>query len=196
MDEVGNSATASLTVTKDSAPPVLLVDQSTLPSSGYTDQSTLTIKGTFSDLLTNVTVTVNGKKVDTTGKSGAFSTDVTLYSWSNTIIVTATDQAGNSISVVKSVGYVIKGTNYGYILGALAVVLAILGAVIGFLLGRTAPPPPPEEEKKEEAKSEEEKKPADEETPPPPEEEGETPPPPHDETVAMEKSEGDVIKPE
>jgi hypothetical protein len=201
IDQMGNTVTSTLSVTKDSTPPVLVLDQNSIPSSGYTDQSTITVKGTFKDLLTNVTVTVNGKRADTTGKDGSFSVDVQLYSWSNTIVVTATDQAGNSVNVVKSVGYVIKGTNYGYILGALAVVLAVLGAIIGFMLGRGAPPPPPEEEKKEEGKEEtpppppEEEKTEEgkEETPPPPADE--TPPPPPDE-VSVEKTETDVIKPE
>jgi len=198
FDEAGNTATSTISVMKDSTPPILLVDEESFPSSGYTDQPKITVKGTFKDLLTNVTVTVNGKRVDTSGKEGSFSIEVDLYSWSNTIVVTATDQAGNSVSVIKSVGYVIKGTNYGYILGALAIVLAVLGVIIGFLLGKGITPkekkeeeevpPPPEEEKKEE-----------EEVPPPPEEEKEEEvPPPPEETPeeAPKEKETDVLTPE
>jgi hypothetical protein len=101
-DNDGNPATAvSVTCIIDTVPPTLNV---TAPTDGeVTNNSTLAVSGTTNDVTSSpVTLTVNGKAV-TVGSGGAFSTTVTLSEGSNTITVVATDAAGKTTTVTRTV---------------------------------------------------------------------------------------------
>lgn len=101
-DYDGNAATAkSVTFKIDTVPPTLSV---TAPAEGLiTNKTTVTVSGTTNDVTSSpVTLTVNGKAV-TVGSDGTFSTTVTLSSGSNTITIVATDSAGKSTTVTRTV---------------------------------------------------------------------------------------------
>jgi len=96
-------------------------------------------------------VTVNGQPVARTA-SGAFSREFDLAVGDNVFVVQAQDDAGNVASATVSVLYspvvVQERANYNSIIASgVAVVLLIVGFVVGFLLsGRGGGPetPPPE----------------------------------------------------
>lgn len=101
-DYDGNAATAkSVTFKIDTVPPTLSV---TAPAEGLiTNKTTVTVSGTTNDVTSSpVTLTVNGKAV-TVGSNGTFSTTVTLSNGSNTITIVATDSAGKSTTVTRTV---------------------------------------------------------------------------------------------
>lgn len=101
-DNDGNAATAaSVTFKIDTVPPTLNV---TAPTDGLvTNNSTLAVTGVTNDETSSpVTLTVNGKAV-TVGADGAFSTNVTLTEGENTITVVATDSAGKTTTVTRTV---------------------------------------------------------------------------------------------
>lgn len=101
-DYDGNAATAkSVTFKIDTVPPTLSV---TAPAEGLiTNNATVTVSGTTNDVTSSpVTLTVNDKAV-TVGSDGTFSTTVTLSSGSNTITIVATDSAGKSTTVTRTV---------------------------------------------------------------------------------------------
>lgn len=101
-DNDGNAATAkSVTFTVDTVPPALDV---TAPVEGFiTNAGTVTVTGTTNDSTSSpVTLTVNGKAVDV-GANGAFSTTVNLTEGNNTITVIATDAAGKTTTVTRTV---------------------------------------------------------------------------------------------
>ena len=101
-DYDGNAATAkSVTFKVDTVPPTLSV---TAPTEGLiTNNATVTVSGTTNDVTSSpVTLTVNDKAV-TVGSDGTFSTTVTLSSGSNTITIVATDSAGKSTTVTRTV---------------------------------------------------------------------------------------------
>ncbi len=101
-DNDGNVATtATISVTVDTAPPVLTV---TSPAADMvTNQATLVVSGSTNDVTSGTpTVTVNGDAV-TVGSDGTFSTSVTLSEGSNTITVIATDSLGQSVTVTRTV---------------------------------------------------------------------------------------------
>lgn len=98
-DGVGNSSSVVRTVYKDSIPPSLSLAQ---PAQGFiTSQSSVTIQGLVSDS-TAVTVTANGVSVPV-GTGGAFSAPVALTEGTNAITIVATDAAGNSSTVTRTV---------------------------------------------------------------------------------------------
>lgn len=106
-DRDGNTAQQkSTTYTVDTVPPTLNI---TSPADGLiTATSTLNVSGKTNDATSSpVTVTINlngtGQGSVTVGSDGSFSKSVTLTEGSNTIEVTATDAAGKSSSVSKSV---------------------------------------------------------------------------------------------
>ena len=105
-DYDGNAATQqSTTFTVDTVDPALNV---TTPTAGLiTNTAALTVTGTTNDATSSpvtVTVKLNGTDQGTvTVSSGAFSKAVTLAEGSNTIIVTATDSAGRTTSVTRTV---------------------------------------------------------------------------------------------
>lgn len=101
-DNDGNAATTkSLTFKVDTVPPTLNL---TSPANNLvTNNKTLTVSGTTNDITSSpVVVKVNGTAV-TVGTNGAFSTTVTLTEGSNTITVVATDTAGKSSTVTRTV---------------------------------------------------------------------------------------------
>ena len=106
-DHDGNSATQkSTTYTVDTVPPTLNV---TSPTDGFiTATASLNIVGKTNDETSSpVTVTINLNGTDqgsvTVGSDGTFSKSVTLTEGSNTIEVTATDAAGKTSSVSRTV---------------------------------------------------------------------------------------------
>lgn len=101
-DNDGNSATAkSITFKVDTIPPVLTVNN---PANGLiTNNASLTVSGTTDDATSKpVTVKVNGTAV-TVNSDGSFSTTLTLTTGTNTITVVATDKAGKSSTVTRTV---------------------------------------------------------------------------------------------
>lgn len=107
QDNDGNEAVQkSVSFTVDTVPPVLTV---TTPVDNLeTNTAPLTVSGTTNDATSSpVTVTIKLNGTDqgsiTVATDGTFSKSVTLTDGSNTIIVTATDKAGKSSSVTRTV---------------------------------------------------------------------------------------------
>lgn len=99
VDAAGNSVSDVRTVLLDTTPPALLVNT---PSDGDTTTvETATVSGTVTDD-SPLTLTVNGIAV-LLGTGGAFTTDVSLVEGPNLITVTATDEATNAATVVRTV---------------------------------------------------------------------------------------------
>jgi hypothetical protein len=101
-DNDGNAATQkSVTFTVDTVAPVLNV---TSPVDGsVTNTSTCTVSGTTNDATSSpVTVTVNGASV-TVNANGSFSKAITLSEGENTITIVATDAAGKTTTVTRTV---------------------------------------------------------------------------------------------
>lgn len=106
-DHDGNSATQkSTTYRVDTVPPTLNI---TSPAEGLvTATAALTVAGTTNDATSSpVTVTIKLNSTDqgavTVGTNGSFSKSVTLKEGSNTIVITATDAAGQTASVTRTV---------------------------------------------------------------------------------------------
>ena len=101
-DYDGNAATEVSTTFKiDTVPPTLTV---TSPANNLiTNRSKVTVAGTTNDVTSSpVTLTVNGVSV-TVGSNGAFSYEYTLTKGINTITIVATDSAGKSTTVTRTV---------------------------------------------------------------------------------------------
>lgn len=95
-DAAGNSITVTRTVRLETTSPTLTV---TSPQDSLlTNQSTITLNGTVTDS-TQVTLRVNGSIVPVT--NGTFTTSLTLAEGQNVITVTATNAAGNTITVSR-----------------------------------------------------------------------------------------------
>lgn len=107
-DNDGNAATAkSVTFTVDTVAPVLTVMQPA-ESGSYVSQQTLLVKGTTNDATSSVaTVKIKLNGVDqgtvTVNSSGAFEKSISLAVGTNTIEVTATDKAGKSTTISRTV---------------------------------------------------------------------------------------------
>ena len=100
-DNDGNAATqSSVAFTIDTIAPTLNV---TSPEdNSVTNNSSCVVAGTVSDTASGLaTLTING--VNTTVTGGAFNKTITLQQGSNTITVIATDNAGKSTTVVRTV---------------------------------------------------------------------------------------------
>jgi hypothetical protein len=98
-DASNNTTTVIRHVRRDSTPPTLTV---TSPIDGLaTGQSTMTISGNVVDLST-VSVSVNGTQ-QTPGQGGAFGIEVPLLEGLNTITVVATDAAGNTSTITRTI---------------------------------------------------------------------------------------------
>lgn len=98
----GNAATLSAkTFTVDTVPPTLVISS---PSDDiHTNVSTVTVSGTTNDETSSpVTITINGTAV-TVGSDGTFSKTVTLTEGTNTITIVATDSAGKTTTVTRTV---------------------------------------------------------------------------------------------
>lgn len=106
-DHDGNAAAQKTTsYTVDTVPPTLNV---TTPEAGLiTNSASLTVRGTTNDATSSpvtVRVSLNGvdKGTATVSADGSFTKTLTLANDSNTIVVTATDAAGKSSSVTRTV---------------------------------------------------------------------------------------------
>lgn len=106
-DYDGNAAVqVTLTYTTDTTPPALSV---TAPTNNLvTNTAALTVTGTTNDVTSSpVTVKITLNNTDqgtvTVQTNGSFSKAITLTSGVNTIVVTATDSAGKSSSVTRTV---------------------------------------------------------------------------------------------
>ena len=106
-DHDGNAAAQKTTsYTVDTVPPTLNV---TAPEAGLiTNSASLTVRGTTNDATSSpvtVKVSLNGvdKGAATVSADGSFTKALTLANGSNTIVVTATDAAGKSSSVTRTV---------------------------------------------------------------------------------------------
>lgn len=106
-DHDGNSATQKSTTYRiDTVPPTLNI---TSPADGLvTATAALTVAGTTNDATSSpVTITIKLNGIDqgavTVGTNGSFSKSVTLKEGSNTILITATDAAGQTASVTRTV---------------------------------------------------------------------------------------------
>lgn len=106
-DHDGNAAAQKTTsYTVDTVPPTLNV---TAPEAGLiTNSASLTVRGTTNDATSSpvtVRVSLNGvdKGAATVSADGSFTKALTLANGSNTIVVTATDAAGKSSSVTRTV---------------------------------------------------------------------------------------------
>ena len=106
-DHDGNAATQKSTTYRiDTVPPTLNI---TSPTDGLiTNTASLTVAGTTNDATSSpVTIAIKLNGTDqgavTVGTNGSFSKSVTLKEGSNTIVVTATDAAGQTASVTRTV---------------------------------------------------------------------------------------------
>lgn len=106
-DNDGNAAVQkSVTFKIDTVPPTLSV---TAPTNGLiTNKAACTVTGTTNDITSSpvtVTVKLNSGSAEavTVGADGSFSKALTLVSGSNTITVVATDSAGKSTTVTRTV---------------------------------------------------------------------------------------------
>jgi hypothetical protein len=97
-DAVGNTVTISRTVTADWTAPVLVI--SSPLDSTITKLSSMTVSGTIKDS-TAVTLTINGNSVPIS--NGTFTTTVNLAEGTNKITIVATDAAGNTTSISRTV---------------------------------------------------------------------------------------------
>ncbi len=100
-DHDGNSAAqANASITTDTVPPTLTLSS---PAEGlYTNKSDLVVSGLTNDATSPVTLKVNGKAVTING-DGSFSTSVKLAEGENAIEVVATDSAGKTTTVSRTV---------------------------------------------------------------------------------------------
>lgn len=106
-DNDGNAATQkSTTFTVDTVAPTLNI---TAPSDGLiTSASSLVVKGTTNDTTSSpvsIAIKLNGtdQGAVTVGSDGSFSKTIVLAEGSNTIVITATDAAGKTTSVTRTV---------------------------------------------------------------------------------------------
>ena len=106
-DHDGNAASQKSTTYKvDTVPPTLNI---TAPTEGLiTATASINIVGTTNDVTSSpvsITIKLNGTDQGsvTVGSDGTFSKSITLAEGGNTIIVTATDAAGKTSSVTRTV---------------------------------------------------------------------------------------------
>ena len=102
-DLAGNKTTDTRTITLDQTVPVLSITQPA--DNSVTNTTSLSITGSVTDAVsTVVTVTVNNGQPASAPMNGTnFSATATLVSGLNSIVITATDQAGNVSSIKRSV---------------------------------------------------------------------------------------------
>ena len=101
-DQVGKQASMKRTLVYSHTLPALAI---TYPAQDITtDLAILTMQGTVSDTLTTVSITQDGKTFTPPVTNGAFRQELTLSTFKQyAIVVTATDQAGNSSTVQRNV---------------------------------------------------------------------------------------------
>jgi len=147
-DLAGNTASVPVAVTRDTVAPRIVV--TAITPSVITDlaRNNVTVSGTAPDADVYL-VTVNGAPV-TLGAGGTFSRQFFLSLGSNLFVVEATDTVGNRATETTSVTFApvveVQQRSYtGYILGAVAAVLGIVGFLVGWMLkGGRGPPTAPE----------------------------------------------------
>lgn len=106
-DYDGNAAATSSTTFKvDTVPPTLTL--SSPADKLITNKSACTVKGTTNDVTSSpvkVTIKLNSGTAEavTVASNGTFSKDLTLANGTNTITVVATDSAGKSTTVTRTV---------------------------------------------------------------------------------------------
>lgn len=101
-DNDGNAATQkTVTFVVDTVAPTLTI---TSPNDNIkVNQATCVVSGTTNDATSSpVSVTINGTSV-TVGADGSFSKSITLNDGTNTIAIVATDSAGKSTTVTRTV---------------------------------------------------------------------------------------------
>lgn len=106
-DNDGNKATSStISFTTDTIAPTLSVSNPAA-SGTFVSNSALTVTGTTSDStsgIPTIKVTLNGADQGVvTVSNGAFSKGVTLINGANTIVVTATDKAGRTTTITRTI---------------------------------------------------------------------------------------------
>lgn len=106
-DYDGNAAATNSTTFKvDTVPPTLTL--SSPADKLITNKSACTVKGTTNDVTSSpvkVTIKLNSGTAEsvTVGRDGSFTKDLTLANGTNTITVVATDSAGKSTTVTRTV---------------------------------------------------------------------------------------------
>lgn len=102
-DNDGNIQEKTISINIDTIPPSLTV--SSPAENLYTNVSPYTVSGYTNDSgASPVTLTVNGQNVDV-GTDGFFTTQIELSLGDNTIFITATDGAGLSTTVQRTLNY-------------------------------------------------------------------------------------------
>jgi WD40 repeat protein len=129
-DAAGNTALLNTTVTKDTSPPSLVIDE--VPSS--TEDSELTVTGTVEP---GTILTVNGKFVSVAG-DGSFEETVTLSVGPNVITVEAVDSAQNTRNVQVVIVREESDMSPYIIMALLAIIILILGYLLGSKLRKPA----------------------------------------------------------
>jgi hypothetical protein len=107
-DAVGNTSTATITVTYDNVPPTINITAPTTSSTYGTTTSPLDISGNASDNLDLASVTWANTTTGTTGTAvgtDIWSASVPLAEGSNTVVFTATDGVGNTTTATLTVTY-------------------------------------------------------------------------------------------
>lgn len=101
-DNAGNNTTDTRSITLDRTAPGLTINQ---PADNIvTGKTFVEINGTVDDQSATVTAQVNSSPVINTTRSGTnISATLNLVSGQNTLVITATDQAGNSSSAKRTV---------------------------------------------------------------------------------------------
>ncbi|HEX7050103.1 MAG TPA: hypothetical protein VF188_07890 [Longimicrobiales bacterium] len=98
-DEAGNSTVLVRNVVRDTTPPVLIV--SAPEDSAVVEGESVAVSGTVTDQ-TAVTLTLNGEAL-AVAADGTFSGEAALAEGANMLTFTATDAAGNTSTVVRTV---------------------------------------------------------------------------------------------
>ncbi len=139
-DAAGNNASMNVSITKDTSPPSLIVDE--VPSSTYDEE--LTITGTTEP---GAILTINGRFVSV-GLDGKFEDDIALQSGPNVITLEVVDSAQN----VRNVQVVVVREHTDLSIYVIMVLLILIGLILGYLLGSRfrKPKEPGEEEMIEE----------------------------------------------
>lgn len=108
-DNDGNAASAkTVSFVVDTVPPTLNISS---PAAGLiTNKQACAVSGSTNDAtagIANVKITLNGadQGAITVAADGAFSKSISLLKGNNTIVIKATDRAGKSTSVTRSVTY-------------------------------------------------------------------------------------------
>ncbi len=140
-DVAGNKVINYMNITLDTAAPTLrldgvesVVNEPQLNLSGITDADVASL-------------TVNGKLVPVDSGSGEFQNSITLSPGSNTIVIESKDRAGNAVQEILTVTLAedsALGTNWSAI--SVMILLAVVGLILGLMLGRILLPGEPIEE--------------------------------------------------